>query len=38
MAHQEDTNRADEKHQRHDNKADPVDHTGNQEPFFIFLG
>lgn len=37
MAHQEDAGRADEKHQCHDNKADPVDHPSDQNPFFIFL-
>lgn len=38
MAHQEDPDCADKKHQSHDNKADPVDHPGNQEPLFILLG
>lgn len=38
MAHKEDPDCADKKHQCHDNKADPVDHPANQEPFFIFLG
>lgn len=38
MAHQEDPNCADKKHQCHDDKADPVDHPGDQEPFFILLG
>lgn len=38
MAHQEDHDGADKKHGRHDNKADPVDHPGNQEPLLILLG
>lgn len=38
MAHQEDADCADKKHRRHDNKADPVDHPGNQEPLLILLG
>lgn len=38
MAHQEDSDCANEKQQRHDNKAGPVDHTGDQEPLFILLG
>lgn len=37
MAHQEDPDCADKKDQNHDNKADPVDHPGNQEPLFILL-
>lgn len=37
MAHQEDPDCADKKHQRYDNKANPVDHPGNQEPLFILL-
>lgn len=38
MAHQEDPDRADEKHQCHDDKTDPVDHPGHKEPLFILLG
>lgn len=37
MAHQEDPDCANKKHQRYDNKANPVDHPGNQEPLFILL-
>lgn len=38
MAHEEDPNRANKEHRRHDDKTDPVDHPANQEPFFILLG
>lgn len=38
VAHQEDHDGADKEHGRHDNKADPVDHPGNQEPLLILLG
>ncbi len=38
VTHQEDPYGADKKHQRHDNEADPVDHTAHQEPLFILLG
>lgn len=37
VAHQEDPYCADKKHQRHDNKADPVNYTAHQEPLFILL-
>lgn len=37
MPHQEDADRADKKHRCHDDKADPVNHPGNQEPLFILL-
>lgn len=37
MPHQEDPDCADKKHRCHDDKADPVNHPGNQEPLFILL-
>lgn len=37
MAHQEDPYSADEKCRSHDNKADPVNHPGDQKPLLILL-
>lgn len=37
MAHQEDPNCADKKEQSHNNKTNPVNHPGDQEPLFILL-
>lgn len=37
IPHQEDPDRADKKYRCHDNKTDPVNHPGHQEPLFILL-